>query len=131
MLYQELPRIQSTPLDGAGRWLGPALTVAAGLTAALLLVLIAQPLLALAAGAVAIVAAAFIYLRRPRHVAPSELLIVGPDFSLIGSALGLSREPAALTTSEGSLLIANAAYRDGFGGSHSPLELAEDEEARQ
>jgi two-component system cell cycle sensor histidine kinase/response regulator CckA len=131
MLYQELPRIQSTPLDGAGRWLGPALTVAAGLTAALLLVLIAQPLLALAAGAVAIVAAAFTYLRRPGHVAPSELLIVGPDFSLIGSALGLSKEPAALTTSEGSLLIANAAYRDGFGGSHSPLELAEDEEARQ
>jgi len=31
MLYQELPRIESTPLDGWGRWLAPALIFAAAL----------------------------------------------------------------------------------------------------
>ena len=42
-----------------------------------------------------------------------------PDFSLLGSALGLSRDPTALTTSEGSVLIVNAAYRDRFGDNRS------------
>ena len=45
MLYQELPPIDSTPLDGWGRWLAPALIAGAALTAALLLLLVGQPLL--------------------------------------------------------------------------------------
>jgi two-component system cell cycle sensor histidine kinase/response regulator CckA len=57
--------------------------------------------------------------------------VVGPDYSLVGSALGLSREPTALTTSEGSLLIVNAAYREHFGGTRPPLDLASDDQARQ
>src|SRR4051812_49771283 len=43
----------------------------------------------------------------------------------------MSREPAALTSSEGSLLIVNPAYRERFGGSRPPLELGSDEQATQ
>jgi len=44
MLYQELPRIDSTPLDGWGRWLVPAVVGAAAVTAAVLLILYGLPL---------------------------------------------------------------------------------------
>ena len=40
MLYQELPRIDSAPLDGWARWLGPALVAGAALSAATLLLLV-------------------------------------------------------------------------------------------
>ena len=43
--------------------------------------------------------------------------------SLVGSALGLSRDPAALTSSEGSVLVVNSAYRERFGGNLPPLSL--------
>ncbi|HZC38299.1 MAG TPA: PAS domain-containing protein, partial [Sphingomicrobium sp.] len=131
MLYQELPRIESAPLDGWGRWLAPAVIVAAAITLASLLVLAAQPYVAVAALLAGLAGAGIIYFRAPRDLAPSEPLVVGPDYSLVGSALGLSREPTALTTSEGSLLIVNASYRERFGGSRPPLELANDDEARQ
>jgi two-component system cell cycle sensor histidine kinase/response regulator CckA len=130
MLYQELPRIDSSPLDAWGRWLAPALIAGAALTAAILLVLLAEPMLAGAAAAAGLAGAIFAYLRSSSGAAPQETLLVGPDYALVGSALGLSAEPAALTSSEGSLLIANAAYRDRFGAS-PPLRLAADDEARQ
>src|SRR5207237_10105552 len=47
-----------------------------------------------------------------------------------GWALGVSRDPAALTTSAGALLIVNAAYRERFGGGRPPLALGVDDEAR-
>ena len=47
MLYQELPSLESTRLDGWGRWLAPALAGMAGITIALVLVLIGQKWLAL------------------------------------------------------------------------------------
>jgi two-component system, cell cycle sensor histidine kinase and response regulator CckA len=131
MLYQELPRIDSTPLDGWSRWLAPALIFAAGLSAAFVLLLLAQPLLggiALMAGAVGAVVA---YARTPRAVLRDEPLLVGPDYSLLGSALGLAREPVALTTREGTLLIANSAYRERFAGARPPLELGADEDGAQ
>jgi two-component system cell cycle sensor histidine kinase/response regulator CckA len=130
MLYQELPPIDSSPLDGWGRWLLPALIGAAALTLALLLVLLAQPLLAFALLVVGVAGAALAYVRSPRAAHPGEILAIGPDYSLVGSALGFSRDPCALTTSEGSLLIANTAYRDRFGGSNPPLDIGVDEEAR-
>ncbi|MFL6752494.1 MAG: response regulator [Sphingomicrobium sp.] len=131
MLYQELPRIDSTPLDGWGRWLAPALILGAGLSAAIVLLLLGQPRLALGALIVGLATATVVYARKPRHHAPDEPLVVGPDYSLVGSALGLVSEPAALTTSEGSLLIVNGAYRERFGGAHPPLELGTDEDSRQ
>jgi two-component system cell cycle sensor histidine kinase/response regulator CckA len=123
MLYQELPRIDSTPLDGWGRWLAPALVAASGLTAAVVLFLVGSPLIAglpLIAGA----GGAAMLLRKPGVAeGTTERVAVGPDYSLVGSALGLSRDPVALTNGEGSLLIVNNAYRERFGGT-APLRLA-------
>ena len=131
MLHQELPRIDSAPLDGWGRWLAPALTAAAGLTAALLLLLIGQTIAAAAVAVVGVAGAGIVLLRAPAAQAPTEPLIAGPDYSLIGAALSLHRDPCALTTGEGSVLVVNAAYRERFGGARSPLELASDEEAHK
>jgi two-component system cell cycle sensor histidine kinase/response regulator CckA len=131
MLYQELPSIESTPLDGWGRWLAPSLIVAAAVTAAVLLVLEWQ----LIAGGLVVVAglaAATVALKRsivPNL--PKEPLAIGPDYALLGSALGLSSEPVALTNSEGSLLLVNAAYRERFGGAPPPLEVGASDDAKQ
>lgn len=131
MLYQDLPAIESTRLDGWGRWLAPALILGAAATAALLLLLVGQPPVAGAMFVAGILLAAFVYLRSPVGPAPTEPLVIGPDYALLGSALGLSGDPVALTTSEGSLLLVNPAYRERFGGAAPPLELASTDDARQ
>ena len=131
MLYQELPRIELTPRDRWGRWLVPALVAGAALTAAIVLLLIGQPLFGFGAIFAGLAGAIFAYFEGPARAVPREALIVGPDYGLVGSALGLSREPAALTSDEGSLLIVNAAYRDRFGASTPPLDLGADEQARE
>jgi two-component system cell cycle sensor histidine kinase/response regulator CckA len=75
--------------------------------------------------------AAFVALRRPANSdACTGPLIEGPDYSLVGSALSLSRDPIALTNGEGSLLIVNADYRLRFGNT-PPLRLAENEDAER
>src|SRR3954453_23265598 len=130
MLYQELRAIESVRVDRWERWLAPALAIAAGVTLAMLLLLIGQQLLAAIAAAGGMVAAPIVWLRMPAQPAEIEPILVGPDYSLIGSALSLSRDPAALTTSEGSLLIVNAAYRERFGGKLPPLAIGSDDEAR-
>src|SRR5438270_9344069 len=102
MLHQELPPIESTPLDGWERWLLPALAVAAGLTAAVMLLILAQPLLA-AIAAVGGIAVAAVLARRPALAAiANEPLAAGPDYSLVGAALGLSDDPVALTDGQGT-----------------------------
>ena len=131
MLYQELPQIESTRLDGWGRWLTPALIAGAAISAALLLLPFGEPLIAALVVAAGVAVAAFVFLRTGQAKAPAEPLVVGPDYALLGSALGLSADPVALTTGEGSLLIVNTAYRERFGGACPPLELAADEEAKQ
>jgi two-component system cell cycle sensor histidine kinase/response regulator CckA len=129
MLYQELPRIDSSPIDGLGRWLLPVLILAAAASAAIILLLLAQPLVA-GAGLLVALAAAALAARRSAPQAVSEPLVAGPDYSIVGSALGLAAEPAALTSGEGSLLIANAAFRERFGSS-APLDIGADDEAKQ
>jgi two-component system, cell cycle sensor histidine kinase and response regulator CckA len=131
MLYQELPAIESMPLDGWGRWLAPALIVAAALTAAALLSAAGQPLIAAATIVAGLAGAAFAYRRAERAPAPGEPLVMGPDYALLGSAVGLSSDPVTLTTGEGSLLLVNAAYRERFGGTRPPLELAATDDARR
>ena len=131
MLYQELPQIESTRLDGWGRWLTPALIAGAAISAALLLLPFGEPLIAALVAAAGVAVAALVFLRTGQAKAPAEPLVVGPDYALLGSALGLSADPVALTTGEGSLLIVNTAYRERFGGACPPLELAADEEAKQ
>ena len=131
MLYQELPPIESTPLDGWGRWLAPALVAGAALSAGLLLFLIGQGAVAGGVIVAGFVAALVVMFRRPAGHARPEPLVVGPEYELLGSALGLSADPVALTTGEGSLLLVNAAYRERFGGARVPLDLAASDEARE
>src|SRR5579884_2873215 len=101
MLYLELPRIDATPLDGWGRWLAPALAAAAGLTAAAVLLLVGDPLFA----GIALLAGLFgvAFMLRSSTATPhiSAPLVSRPDYSLVGSALGLSGDPVALTDGQG------------------------------
>ena len=131
MLQQNLPRISSSPLDGWGRWLAPALIAAAGLSGALVLLLVGQMTLAGMAAVIAVGAAIAGYLRAAQPASVAEPIVGGPDFTLVGSALGMCGDAAALTSENGSLLIANSAYRDRFGGSPPPLQLGTDEDSEQ
>src|SRR5688500_3693568 len=98
MIYQELPGIDATPLDGASRWLVPVLVGGAALSAALLVWLLGYftPALVIAAGGI-LVAAVLVLLALRREPAVAEPLSPSPDYAIIGSALGLCRDPAALT----------------------------------
>jgi len=130
MLHQDLPPLESARLDRWERWLAPILSTGAGATLAILLLLIGQLGLAAAALVGGLIAAGLIVWGKPLPSTRVEPIVLGPDYSLVGSALGLGRDPAALTTSEGSLLIVNAAYRERFGGTRPPLSLGIDDEAR-
>jgi two-component system cell cycle sensor histidine kinase/response regulator CckA len=130
MLYQELPRIDSTSLDKWGRWLVPALIGAAALSIALILLLIGLPKLAGAAIVLAVLAVTGAMLRPTVRHAGIEPLEGGPDYGLLSAALGLSLDPVALTSFEGSLLVVNAAYRERFGNV-APIALASSEEAAE
>ena len=131
MLHQELPSIESAALGGWGRWIAPALIVAGSITIAVLLLIAGKPLVAAALVVLAAVAVAILFYRQPQPSRPSGPLVVGPDYALLGSALGLSTDPVALTTGEGSLLLVNAAFRERFGGARPPLELAADDDAAE
>jgi len=133
MLQQELPLLDSRPIDGASRWLIPTIAAASAVTGAGLLWLAGArtgALLFLLACAVAFPAAAL--LRRSRSTQAPELqqLVAAPDFALIGSVLGLTGDAAALTDSDGTLLAANSAYRDRFGG-RRPDRLPADKDSAQ
>jgi len=130
MLHQELPAIAARPLDGGGRWLLPALGVAALVTLAAVYVLLGTTAALVAAGLVAVGAGAgAVALRSPVSPAMAEPL-GGPDYSLAGAALALTRDPAAITSAEGALLAANEAYRERFGTT-APPRLALDEPSEQ
>src|SRR5437763_2715330 len=130
MLHQELPPIESTPRDGWGRWLAPALAAAAGLTAAVMLLIFGQRLLAVLALVAGSVAAVLLLRRAPAAAAADAPLTAGPDYALVGAALGLNEDPVALTDGEGTLLVVNPAYRERFG-SNPPLRLAENDDSRE
>jgi two-component system, cell cycle sensor histidine kinase and response regulator CckA len=130
VLYEKLPEIESTRLDGWERWLAPILIGAVSLTAAVIILILGHPVLS----TVALIGGAIgggLSLRTSAAVrTPVEPIVGGPDYGLVGSALSLSREPVALTDGEGTLLIVNIAYRECFGNS-PPLALAVHDEARQ
>src|SRR5947208_4325282 len=130
MLHQELPPIESTPLDGWGRWLAPALAAAAGLTAAVMLLIFGQRLLAVLALAAGNVLAVLLLRRAPAAEAADAPLTAGPDYALVGAALGLNEDPVALTDGGGALLVVNPAYRERFG-SNPPLRLAANDDSRE
>jgi two-component system cell cycle sensor histidine kinase/response regulator CckA len=130
VLYQELPDLNVDPLGRRSRWLVPGIAVAAAASGALLFLIFGQPLLA--GGFVLLCAGAgWAATRLEGQPAVSvEGLASGPDYALIGSALGLTREAAALTNSGGNLLLANETYRQRFG-QLPPLELGQGEEAEK
>ncbi|GAA4719365.1 hybrid sensor histidine kinase/response regulator [Sphingomonas lutea] len=128
MLHQDLPRIDSRPLTG---WLMPAIVGAAGLSVALgaLLMGLVVPAMVLAIAGLA--GAGVIAMRRPARTEIQAPISLGPDYAALGTVIGLTGEPVALTTAEGSLLIANPAYRERFGPPRSPLDLASGAEGRE
>ena len=130
MLYQELPSIDSTPFDGWSRWLAPALIAGAAVTAAVVMLLIGQAILAAVMIGVGAVGAALSFRNSVSSNVLAAPIVGGPDYSLVGSALSLSRDPVALTNREGSLLVVNSAYRERFGTT-PPSDLGANEDARQ
>jgi two-component system cell cycle sensor histidine kinase/response regulator CckA len=130
MLHQELPPIVDRPLDGDGRWLLPGIGAAAVLSLASLWFLVGPiPALVLGVPAIAGAVVGWRAFRQP-PVAPSETLDQGPDFGLVGAALALCEDPAAITAQDGVLLAANEAYRIRFDAV-PPLKLSADEESNQ
>jgi two-component system cell cycle sensor histidine kinase/response regulator CckA len=129
LLYEQFDLAESKPLDGGLRWLVPALVAAAAASGALLFFLIGQPLYGglFLAGFVAMLVAAFIIDRRgSRRVEVAPLIL--PDMALVGSALGLSSDPVAMTQADGTLQSINSAYKAQFG-QRPPLELGKGKQA--
>ncbi|RZV52006.1 MAG: hypothetical protein EX258_02825, partial [Sphingomonadaceae bacterium] len=116
------------------RWLVPALVAMAALSGAVLFWALGQPFAAglFLAGLAAMLVAAFVIDRRTVAVSKSDgMAITKPDLSLVAAALSLQKEAAAVTDASGALLSANAAYRDRFGLSTSPLGIANDEDSAE
>lgn len=128
MLHQVLPRIDSRPLTG---WLMPAIVGAAGLSVALLALLMGLAVPAMVLAIAGLAGAGVIAMRRPARAEIEAPISLGPDYAALGTVIGLTGEPVALTTAEGSLLIANPAYRERFGPPRSPLDLASGAEGRE
>jgi two-component system cell cycle sensor histidine kinase/response regulator CckA len=133
MLQQELPLLDSRPVDGASRWLVPAIAVASALTGAGLLWIAGAgtgAILFLLVCAVAFPAVVLVRRRQPTQIPQLDQLIAAPDFSLVGVMLSLTGDAAALTDSDGTLLAANSVYRERFEG-RPPDKLPADTDSGQ
>ena len=131
MLYEQLDLAEVEPLDGGLRWLVPALVAAAAGSGALLFFLIGQPLYGglFVAGFVAMLVAAFVIDRRSSKRIAVEPIIL-PDLALVGTALAVARDPAAMTAADGTLQSINPAYKARFGA-RSPVELGKGKQAQK
>ena len=131
MLQQQLPLLDSRPA-AFPRWLAPAVAAAAGLSVAALLWLAGAGLAALVVLGLAVAGAAILSLRKGSSASSVDLsgIAAAPDFSIIGSILALGRDAAAVTSSEGSLLAANPAYRELFEN-RPPDKLPHDRDSAQ
>ena len=129
MLHQQLASLDAKPLDGGLRWLVPALVALAAASGAILFWTVGEPMFAglFLAGCVAMLVAAFIAERRSSRIVP-QAPVAAPDFALVGAALDLVADPAALTRDDGSLVTINGAYRRFFADTLPPHELGDDEE---
>lgn len=129
MLHQELPAIAVRPWHGE-RWLLPALGGAALLSALAIWWLFGPiPALVLASLVVAGAIAGGLATRTV-PVTPTANIAGGPDYALVGAALALCEDPAAITSTDGALLAANEAYRIRFDAL-PPLKLPADEDSLQ
>jgi two-component system cell cycle sensor histidine kinase/response regulator CckA len=130
MLYEQLDLAEAEPLDGGLRWLVPVLVAGAAASGALLFLVLGQQLYAglFLAGFVAMLVAAFVIERRGAKRVEAIPLVLA-DLALVGSALGLSSDPVAMTAADGSLRAVNPAYKARFGGTPSPLDLGKGKQA--
>ncbi|MEO7505389.1 MAG: response regulator [Sphingomicrobium sp.] len=131
MLHQDLAPLDAQPLDRGVRWLVPALVAAVAASGGVLFLIAGQPMFAglFFAGFIAMLVAAFIVDRRAQRAPHVETRAV-PDFALLGAALDLAGEAAALTDGKGAMRVANAAYRERFPGLEAPLAIGSDGESR-
>ena len=129
MLYEQFDLAEAEPLRGGLRWLVPALVAAAAVSGAILFYLLGQQLYGalFLAGFVAMLVAAFVIDRRGAKRVEAPPLIL-PDLALVGSAIGLSPDAAAMTGADGTLISVNAAYKSAFG-QKPPLELGKGKQA--
>jgi two-component system, cell cycle sensor histidine kinase and response regulator CckA len=127
MLQGDIERIASPNRDRLSTFVLPALLAGAALTVLALAVSLGHWQIGLAAAIIIGLAIFWIYRPVSQVTLVAGPLVPAPDYSVVGAALNLSSDPAALTSSEGSLLNANAAYRDLFG-SAPPLSLGSGEE---
>jgi two-component system cell cycle sensor histidine kinase/response regulator CckA len=130
LLYEQLDLADAEPLEGGLRWLIPGLVAAAAASGALLFYLVGQSLFAglFLAGFVAMLVAAFVIDRRaPASVEIVPLLV--PDLELVGMAMGLSADAAALSDEDGKVQAINPSFKVRFGAARAPFEVGENEEA--
>ncbi|HET7316515.1 MAG TPA: response regulator [Sphingomicrobium sp.] len=133
MLQQELPLLESRPVDGTSRWLVPAIALASALTGAGILWIAGLHTVAIAFLVLCSIGlpVSVVMLRRRALAAPDlQQIIAAPDYSLVGAMLALTSDAAVLTNSDGSLLAANAAYRDRFAA-RPPDKVPADSESAQ
>ena len=133
MLQQELPLLDSRSIGGATRWLVPGIAAASALTVAGLLWIagaVTAALLFLAVCAVGLAASALLLKRQPASVPDLQQLVAAPDYSLVGAMLGLTPDPAVVTDSNGTLLAANAVYRERFDA-RGPARLPANSDSAQ
>ena len=130
MLHQDLPSIPARPIDGANRWVVPALGGAALLSVAIVFFLLGWIAAAVLAACVLAGVGVGSILLRDTAAAPVLGHSTSADFSLVGAGLSLSSDPAAITSADGALLSANEAYREHFQ-SVPPPGLATDDESTQ
>jgi two-component system cell cycle sensor histidine kinase/response regulator CckA len=116
VIDRQLALLEAEPPGGL-RWLVPALVAAAAASGALLFASVGEPLFAglFLAGVVAMLVAAFVLEKRNGAVQEAAVAVPVPDYALASAALNLTRDPAALTDSQGRLLGTNAAYRSRYG----------------
>ena len=103
MLHGDIERIASPAQDRLSAFVLPALLVGAAVTVLILAASLGHWQIGLTAALAMVLAVFWVY--RPSQPAPlvAGPLISAPDYSVVGAALNLSSDPAALTSSEGSM----------------------------
>jgi len=129
MLHTRLAALDAQPLGRGESWFVLALLFVALGGSAGLAMLASQPLIAAVLLLGTLVAAGLSWAGWRRSAALAPVTVVAPDYALVGSALALSTDPAALTDGEGSLISANDAYNQRFPGAPPPSELGAGDEA--
>ncbi|RST30821.1 response regulator [Sphingomonas ginkgonis] len=135
MLHAELAAIDAEPLDHGGPWLFPSIAGAGLASLALIAWVVGSPLVAGVLAVAALGAMAGLWVLAQRSAVPpivAEPLSGGPsaDFALVGAALSMVGDPAAITDGMGTLLSANGPWRERFGPT-PPRGIGRDDHARE